>query len=283
MVAAGHRTAKAQGRELVNSAANVEPRLKTHAEIFLRQGDACQVPCAEGYARWAPIYDQTPNPLLAREERHLLPLLSGLHNQSILDLACGTGRWLEKLIGQAGRSGVGIDSSIAMLRIAAKKHAIGGRLTKSSCEDLPFRAGVFDLAICSFSLGHILNLRCAVRELARVTKSGANIFVSDLHPEAYARGWRVGFRDQSSAVQMETIPRTAAEIVHAFCAEGFERPTLQSLRLGDPERHIFEKAGRAQSFHGACQLPAVLVCRFKRLASPTKCRPFEDQATEAGL
>jgi ubiquinone/menaquinone biosynthesis C-methylase UbiE len=264
----------------VNRAANLEPRPVTHGRKIFPQGSARLVPSAEGYARWALLYDQIPNPLLAREERHLLPLLTGLRNRSILDLACGTGRWLERLTGRAGGWAVGVDCSIEMLRVAAKKDAISGCLTRSGCASLPFRSGVFDLAICSFSLGHILDLRSTVRELGRVTKPGADIFVSDLHPEAYARGWRVGFRDQSTAVQIETIPRTTEQIVHAFCSVGFELLTLQDLRLGDPERHIFEIAGKAESFQGACEIPAVLVCHFKCLTSPTGGRPFEVRATE---
>lgn len=265
----------------MSSAANAELRLEMRGRNVFPQGSTCLVPSAEGYARWAPLYDQTPNPLLAREERQLLPLLAGLRNRSILDLACGTGRWLEKLTAQAGGSVVGIDSSIAMLRIAAKKDAIRGRFTRSGCANLPFRTRVFDLAICSFSLGHILDLRSTVRELARVTKPSADIFVSDLHPEAYARGWRVGFRDQGTAVQIETIPRTTEQIVHAFCADGFELLTLHELQLGGPERHIFELAGKGQSFQDACQLPAVLVCHFKRLTPPTGGRPFDVKAKKA--
>ena len=50
----------------------------------------------EGYERWAPIYDQNPNPVLAREERHIDPLIANMQGKNVLDLACGTGRWLEK-------------------------------------------------------------------------------------------------------------------------------------------------------------------------------------------
>ncbi len=229
---------------------------------------SCLLPVAEGYDRWATTYDHAPNPLLAREERHLLPLLADLHYKRILDLACGTGRWLERLMTQGGASGVGIDCSVAMLRVGAKKGAITGRLARASCESLPFRAAVFDLAICSFALGHIRALRPTVRELARVAKPGASVFVSDLHPEAYARGWRVGFRDGSSAVQIEMLPREAEEIVQAFYSSGFECLRHTSLSLGEPERPIFALAGKTDALAEACQLPAVLFCEFKRLDLP---------------
>jgi ubiquinone/menaquinone biosynthesis C-methylase UbiE len=225
----------------------------------------CALAAREGYERWAPIYDLTPNPLLAREERHLMPLLLDLKHKRILDLACGTGRWLGKLMMKGAESGVGIDCSIAMLKVAAKKGAITGSFARAACESLPFRSAVFDLAICSFAIGHVADLDAMVRELARVTKAGADVYISDLHQGAYAHGWRVGFRDEGTAVQIDMLPHATEEIVNAFSQNGFECLTQTALCLGDPERPIFGRAGKDHSFAGACQLPAVLVCHFKRI------------------
>jgi ubiquinone/menaquinone biosynthesis C-methylase UbiE len=256
----------------VNSSPSVEPEWSAEGgQGSPSTRESCQVSVEEGYERWAPIYDQAPNPLLAREERYLLPFVA-VRNKRILDLACGTGRWLERFMAQGGESGVGIDCSAGMLRVAGKKAAIAGRLAQAACEHLPFRSAVFDLAICSFALGHIQDLRSAVRELARVTKSGATVFVSDLHPEAYARGWRVGFRNHGAAVQIEILPRAAGDIVNAFYSNGFECLSHVSLCLGDPEKAIFTRAGKAHSFSEACKLPAVLICHFRRLDSPINNR-----------
>lgn len=226
------------------------------------------VSAADGYEWWAPSYDHVPNPLLAREERHLSPLLTDVRNKSVLDLACGTGRWLDRLVSQGCGSGVGIDFSSAMLRVAGQKDSIKGRLARADCENLPVASVVFDLAICSFTVGHIGDLEFMVRELGRVTKKGADVFVSDLHSDAYARGWRVGFRAGNSAIQIEMRPRAAQEIVDAFRSNGFQCLTNESLWLGEPERSFFVQAGKSHSFAEACMLPAVLVCHFQRTGSP---------------
>jgi ubiquinone/menaquinone biosynthesis C-methylase UbiE len=253
----------------VNSRATVEPTSNTAGGNGLRAASASVgLPVAKGYERWAPIYDSTPNPLLACEERHLLPFLADLGNKRILDLACGTGRWLERIMARGGALGVGIDCSAAMLRVARTKDAIAGKLAQAACESLPFRAAAFHLAVCSFAVGHIRDLASLARELARVTKPGGDVFLSDLHPEAYAHGWRVGFRDDSTAVQIEMLPRGAEEIVQAFDAHGFACLAHLALRLGDPEKPIFVRAGKDNSFEDACQIPAVLVCHFRRLDSP---------------
>jgi SAM-dependent methyltransferase len=260
MDAAVHRFAETQGREPVNRAEHAELGPPAGYNFPVANGP-CQLPVAEGYERWAPIYDRTPNPLLAREERYLTPLLLNLHYERILDVACGTGRWLEKL--QIGGSGVGVDCSLAMLRVARTKAAIAAQLAGAYCESLPFRASTFDLAICSFALGHIRDLALLVHELGRVVKPGADVFISDLHPEAYAQGWRVGFRDDI-AVEIQIQSRAPEEISEEFRSSEFDCLTLESLYLGQPEQPIFARAGKAHIFAEACKIPAVLILHFKR-------------------
>src|SRR5262245_20711770 len=101
MDATVHQSSKAEGRKLVSN--------------------ATQVGIEEGYERWAPAYDLTVNPVLALEERHIMPLLGTFEKGAVLDLACGTGRWLQKLVDRGAGIGVGIDSSAAMLRVANEK------------------------------------------------------------------------------------------------------------------------------------------------------------------
>jgi ubiquinone/menaquinone biosynthesis C-methylase UbiE len=229
---------------------------------------ASGVSVAEGYERWAATYDRDPNPLLAREERYLLPLLTSLRNKRVLDLACGTGRWLELLAKHGSGDGFGIDGSSAMLRVAGEKCAGAHRFAQGICERLPFRDGTFDLGVCSFALGHIADLKAVVEELARVLQPGADLFVSDLHPEALARGWRVGFRDEDSALEIETFSRTAEEVVESFCSQGFERLSEESLWLGDPEKDIFTIAGKSDCFADVSGIPAVIVFHFQRVDRP---------------
>ena len=231
------------------------------------QGGSFSISATEGYERWAATYDSFPNPILAREERHLVPLLGDLRGKMILDLACGTGRWLEIILRRGAATGVGLDCSPAMLRTARQKHAIASQLAHASCEMLPFRAESFDLAVCSFAVGHIRELGNLVRELACVMKSGADVFITDLHPDAYAGGWRVGFRDRDVSFRIDTLPRTAEEIAAGFCAGGFGFVSYESLWLGDEEQPIFLRAGKSQEFAKACQLPAILACRFRRIAA----------------
>ncbi len=274
MDAAVYRSAEAESREPVNlHSTTPEPGDVGSSNYSAASlvGPAC-VSVEEGYERWAPTYDHAPNPLLHLEERKLAALLPDLSGKHVLDLACGTGRWLEKLAARGDGLRIGVDFSAGMLRVAGKKEAISGRLARADCQKLPFRASVFDLVVCSFALGHVQNLSAMVRELARVTKSGADVFVSDLHPEAYARGWRTGFRDSGGAAQIEISPRTGEEIIRAFYSGGFECLTHIPLCLGEPEKSIFARAGKSHLFARACQVPAVLICHLRLAPAETKPR-----------
>lgn len=226
----------------------------------------------DGYERWAPTYDDFPNPLLAREQRYVLPLLPDLRNRNALDLACGTGRWLTRLMAGDADLAVGVDLSLGMLRVAGDKRELSGKVVQGDCLRLPFRTSTFDFLICSFALGHIQDLRSAAKEFSRVMKPGADLFVTDLHPEAYAKGWRTGFRDRRSAVQVQTMPHSAEDILRAFNAAGCGCATHVSLCLGEPEHFLFANAGKLPLFQGACRVPAILFCHLKQSRKATPCR-----------
>jgi len=243
MDATVHRPSKAEGRKPVNGAK--------------------QVGVEEGYERWAAAYDHTINPILALEERHVAPLLGSFEERAVLDLACGTGRWLQKLVARSARVAVGVDFSRAMLRVANGKPGLRGCLTGADCVHLPFRSAVFDFAICSFAASHILQLRDAVGELARLMKPNSDVFMTDLHAEAYAQGWRTGFRDKEQILEIEAFPRTGLEIAATFRAAGFESVAQAPLYFGEAERPLFERAGKAAFFCAASQIPAILFCHFR--------------------
>lgn len=220
------------------------------------------VSAMEGYDLWAATYNRDPNPLLALEERVLKPLLPDLRGKQILDVACGTGRWLERLLGAGARSGAGADFSSAMLR-AGSKAGLRGRLTRADCLALPFQSGVADLLVCSFALGHIDDLASVAREFARVTKPVADVFITDLHPEGYAKGWRTGFRYRHESFQIGVSVHSLRNVSKAFASRGFELVRSIEARLDEPERPIFEQAGRGNLFDRVRHIPAVLICHFR--------------------
>lgn len=221
------------------------------------------VGAAEGYDRWAARYDSGLNPLLALEERCLLPLLPALHDLCVLDLACGTGRWIDVLATRGASRLVGVDSSIAMLTVAVSKETCRSRVVRADISYLPLTAEQFDFAICSFAAGHVSDIESFARECRRVLKAKATLWISDVHPEAHKAGWRTGFRDQGGRVEIETVTRTAEELVSAFHEAGFQSAEFDQFAFGPEEETIFLRNGRSRGFQEACRIPAILMCKFR--------------------
>lgn len=218
----------------------------------------------EGYERWAATYDREPNPVLTLEERQLRLMLPSVQGKRVLDLACGTGRWLEWLMAQGAGAGAGVDFSPAMLAAAQKKPSIRAQLVRADCRVIPFANSIFDVVVCSFAVGHIADLRHVAREVARVAKPAADIYVTDLHPCAYEHGWQTGFRDQQGPVEIVTCPRSTQELLAPWISAGFDCAQMVECRFGKPERAIFDQMGKGHLFDKCCPFPAVLVSHFLR-------------------
>ncbi|HEY5162087.1 MAG TPA: class I SAM-dependent methyltransferase, partial [Terriglobales bacterium] len=112
----------------------------------------------EGFRRWAEVYDETPNPLLSLEERLLAPMLGDLRGRTVVDVGCGTGRWLSRLSGRGAHQLIGIDRSPAMLQKARRKPGPKASLFCADSCSLPVRSNTADFILCSFTLGYIADV-----------------------------------------------------------------------------------------------------------------------------
>jgi ubiquinone/menaquinone biosynthesis C-methylase UbiE len=263
------RVAETKGGEFVSGLATQERQSHPFTDeanvSFPLPSQAACVSVQEGYERWARAYDETPNPLLALEERHLRSILPDVVGSDVLDLGCGTGRWLARLLARGARTVVGLDLSAAMLGVARGKAGISDHLVRGDGVQLPFRASVFDFALSSFALNHIKDLEAIAQELVRAMKLNGHLLICEMHPEAYAQGWRPGFRDVHSSAQIETVSHSAESVLSCFRSNGFALFRLHDLFFAEPERAIFLKAGRGEMFESASQVPAIQVYDFKKV------------------
>ncbi len=103
------------------------------------------------------------------EIKLLLDFLSVRKGQRILDIGCGTGISLEAL-SDKGLNLTGIDPSLYMLDIAAKKFKDKVALHRGSAEDLPFDDNEFDSVFFFTSLEFTDRPGKAIEEACRVAK-----------------------------------------------------------------------------------------------------------------
>ena len=101
----------------------------------------------------------------------------------VADLGCGTGQAAAELAG-AVRRVIAVDNSPAMLR-AARKRTAGRRnveIRRSDLSALSLESGSCDAAILLLALTYVADPEAAVKEAARILRTGGKLVIVDLLP-----------------------------------------------------------------------------------------------------
>jgi ubiquinone/menaquinone biosynthesis C-methylase UbiE len=217
----------------------------------------------DAYRLWAATYDSEANPLVALDRRTMSRLLGTVAPSRLVDVACGSGRWLLHFQ-RAGASVFGVDSCDAMLEQAAKHVSLRGRLLCGDAMHLPLRDGTADLCFCSLALGYFSDLYRSFSELARIAAPGGRVAVSEIHPQALAAGWTRSFKSASTRYEIGHYSYTLNDIYGAAKASGL-RPVLRhSAFFGEPELPFFQQAGKEKLFAAVEAIPALFAALWER-------------------
>jgi malonyl-CoA O-methyltransferase len=231
----------------------------------------------DAYALWADAYPaRAHNPVMQAEERAMLELMpAALQGQAMLDVGCGSGRYMLHALRRGAPRVTGVDPSPPMLqRAGAELKAFSGDaevvLLQGSLAALPVPAAHADLTVCGLVVGHLEHLAHALAELCRVTRPGGTLLCSDVHPIGHALGWQ---RDFTAGGRHYAVRHTAHLYSdwHAACAllglqiEEVLEPMLDPLDI--PAGAHFDRA--------ALTGPVALVFQLKRTrdSSHSQARP----------
>jgi malonyl-CoA O-methyltransferase len=222
-----------------------------------------ELPTREGYDRWAAIYDEDANPLVALEEPWIDRLLGDVHGLDVADVGCGTGRHALRLAA-AGARVQAVDFSEAMLRRARAKP--GADTIAFHCHDiarsLPFADRSFDRVLCGLVVDHVPDLEGLFSEMCRVCRPAGSVVVSTMHPALMLRGVQARFTD----------PQTGRETRPASCPHQLSDYVMAALRAGLWPDHLSEhvadealiaRTERARKYLG---WPLLFLMRFRRSA-----------------
>jgi ubiquinone/menaquinone biosynthesis C-methylase UbiE len=196
-------------------------------------GDGAAVralPTTEGYADWAPFYDEPGNQLIDLEQPVVWEILAALPRGVALDAACGTGRHSAHLA-SLGHTVIGVDSSPAMLERASAK-VPDGQFHEADLHDLPLPDDHADLVVCALALVHVPDLEPVLAELVRVLRPGGNLVLSDQRGLVTGAGLpvvRLGPDGRPGYLAVQT--RHASEYLAAALPLG-----LQVRRCEEPRR-----------------------------------------------
>jgi cytosine/adenosine deaminase-related metal-dependent hydrolase len=217
----------------------------------------------DGYRLASHVYDAEPNPVLSLEQRFLDRLLPPVGGLDVVDLGCGTGRWLAKLSSQSPRSLLGVDFSSEMLDQAKRRVGDAAHCVVADCTDLPFSRWSADLILCSFLVSYVQDLARFAEQVRRLLRPGGVVFISDLHPATTSKlGWRRGFHISGSFVDIETRLRPISLILSAFETLGMQVDAILEPPFGDPEVPLFQRAGKMELLQAASGHPAIYVLQL---------------------
>jgi malonyl-CoA O-methyltransferase len=234
--------------------------------VFLKMSRIEVLRPRDAYALWAGSYPpRAHNPVMHAEERGMLALMpADLHGQSVLDVGCGSGRYMLHVLRRGAKSVTGVDLSLEMLKragteLAAHRGDAAVELVQGDLACLPVPNVSADLTVCGLTVGHVDRLLPALSELRRVTRPGGTILCSDVHPIGDALGWQRDFKagDRHCAVRHT---RHLYSHWHAACAA----LQLQIDRVAEPMLDPADIPDGAHFDRRALEVPVALVFRLRR-------------------
>jgi SAM-dependent methyltransferase len=187
-------------------------------EVFLAPSETLH-----GYDRWSASYDHENNPLIAATSWVLDRSPLGCGDADVLELGCGTGRNVERVIGEGARSYLGIDGSSGMLGIAGRRF-VDPRIAFEQA-DLLAPLGLakpFDYALMVLVLEHLPTLEVLAQTLGRAVRPGGRVRIVDLHPERVSSGSLAHFHEGATEIRFASVAHPVMVIGDVLEAAGFE-------------------------------------------------------------
>jgi ubiquinone/menaquinone biosynthesis C-methylase UbiE len=144
---------------------------------------------------------------LARHYAGLFDRLGLTSEQVILDVACGSGGWLQ-FCHERGLRVSGVDLSDKAIAVC-KQNMPQGIFYAQPAETLPHEDSHFDVVTCLGSLEHFVDPVGSLREMARVSKSGAEIILLVPNKDFLSR--KLGLFAGTYQVDAKEVVRTLDE------------------------------------------------------------------------
>ena len=221
---------------------------------------------AEAYALWASSYPaRAHNPVMQAEERAMLALMPDLlQGAAVLDVGCGSGRYMLHALRRGAARVIGVDLSAPMLaragaELARWQAAAVIDLVQGSLEALPIPDARANLTLCGLVVGHLDNLQRSLAELRRVTRPGGTLLCSDVHPIGHALGWLRDFKSDGRHYAVQHTQHLYSHW-HAACA-------ALGLRIEQVLEPMLDPAGipaDARFDRTALEVPVALVFQLRR-------------------
>jgi ubiquinone/menaquinone biosynthesis C-methylase UbiE len=185
-------------------------------------------------------------------ERALVEFIGGDSKLDVLEVGCGTGRWLKVLQERAGFL-TGVDLSANMLN-RAQSETSEVPLVQGRAEELPYRSRCFDRLLCLNAFHHFAEKPKFLAEACRVLRPPGGLMILGLDPHiGLDRWWVYDYFHETLELDRQRYPST--RVLRADLARfGFlrcetivaEHLTLQIAARIAIERGLLDKSYTSQ-------------------------------------
>ena len=169
-------------RKYVQESQDLQPQIKSDLTLAAGIIRERTVKTRQFFNAIAEDWDELSQELLAGFDLPARVLDLAPENALAVDLGCGTGYMLERLLGKSRRV-IGVDGSPQMLELARRrlapfKERVSLRI--GELEHLPLADREADFAVISMVLHHMEEPESVIRETRRVLAPGGSLLIADL-------------------------------------------------------------------------------------------------------
>jgi cyclopropane fatty-acyl-phospholipid synthase-like methyltransferase len=184
------------------------------------------------YDQWAAEYDDA-DPTTLLDEPFLSSMLKLFNGCRVLDLGCGTGRYVRHAA-KPGVRVIGTDLSRAMLLRARRGITVEASISwiQASVTDLPFARETFDRLISGLVLDHVDDLYGFFLQVSSTLRPGGRLILSAIHPDMQRlTGSVVRFTSAGHEYQTHGTVHEVRAIAEAVHRSGLTTESLSEPRV----------------------------------------------------
>jgi SAM-dependent methyltransferase len=137
-------------------------------------------------------------------ESALLTLAARASAKRVLEVGCGTGRWIET-VRATGAVAFGVDASLGMLSQARGRLGAEG-LVAARANDLPFVRGQFDLIVCVNALHHFDDPHDFVPQASELLRRGGILAIVGIDPRVSRRRYYYEYFHGTLEIDLRRYP-----------------------------------------------------------------------------
>lgn len=201
------------------------------------------------YDLWSATYDDADNPLVAATHWALERVPFECRDADVIELGCGTGRHVTRVLGRGARAYVGIDGSAGMLAIARSRYDdTRVRFVEADlARQLPFEDATFDRALVVLVLEHLDAIDVPLREIARLLRPTGCLRIVDIHPALLARGTSAHFKDRGEEIRFTSVIHSVQAIAAALARANLAAAAVREIVA---EEELIERTPKLTKHRG---------------------------------